>query len=371
MKKYVMLAVSIAFLCSCTVVPVSVRRPWNRTLAEENIPAGSSIAIEVRSISTPLLGTESLVEKEIADKAASLLARRGYQITDQNYQYKLNIYYKTEQQSKSSTSLSSYNKTSVSYPYVRYQGGGYGVNLAHSIAASIASSEPYTETSTVSYDLFYHTIACEFSNLFDRVVWNYVTTTESLNKDLLRVYAPLLQMAFSSLPTDENIYPRVPKLNPDRFDDFSNVYILGNYYICPALPHLILFWNRHNLDSVYGRSLRDTASSLSRNREATFAYLDLLETAEYAIPACKEKHWDDPTDKIIWRKVNLIGKYYLGNDPQPVNIIIELSGTPKNYAVTNCRIADESEFELYQTKYNKWVQKLTEFYDFYQEDSQP
>ncbi|MDD4309735.1 MAG: hypothetical protein PHO32_05100, partial [Candidatus Cloacimonetes bacterium] len=141
MRKYIFYAVLSAVLCSCSVVPVSVELPWNRSLSEENIPAGAIIAIEVQAQSTPLLGSESLVEREIANKAASLLTRRGYLIADQNYQYKLNIYYKTQLQPRTSNSYSSYEGNSASsatYSSVGRYSWGYGVNLAQSIAASHA-----------------------------------------------------------------------------------------------------------------------------------------------------------------------------------------------------------------------------------------
>ena len=56
---------------------------------------------------------------------------------------------------------------------------------------------------------------------------------------------------------------------------------------------------------------------------ALSAYIDLIQTAEYALPQGKEKN-TNPLDRDIWSKVQLGGIYYLGNDDIPRKILINL-----------------------------------------------
>jgi len=369
MKKLLYFVILSAVLFGCTTVPISVPLPWNRSLSDENIPAGAVIAIEVQSQSTPLLGSESLVEKEIADKAASLLTRRGFKIADQNYQYKLKISYQIDYSLKSSSYQSNYTSNSYS-SYNKSTSGGYGVILAQMVALSFATNKSVATTFINDYDVYYHTIACEFLTQQNRIVRKYDTRVESKDIDILRVCGPLLQIAFSELPKVENIYPRVPKLNEARFSDFIGVSIRGRRFRCPALPNYIRFaTGSGDSQSISSFNQSALSSSLIRgfeHSEATMAYLDLLETAEYALPACNEKLWVNPVYSEVWKKVVLIGKYYLGSDAQPVNVIVYLSGTPDCYIVTSCQLVNDDVYTLYQNKYNRWVQKLSEFYNFFQ-----
>ncbi|MDD5408385.1 MAG: hypothetical protein PHW06_06320, partial [Candidatus Cloacimonas acidaminovorans] len=80
----------------------------------------------------------------------------------------------------------------------------------------------------------------------------------------------------------------------------------------------------------------------------------------------KIKKWDNPLDMNNWRTVYLIGKYYLGNDQNPVNIVVKLKGTPSFYVVSKCNIVTDEEYNSYYQKYNLWINKLTEFFDFFE-----
>jgi hypothetical protein len=49
-----------------------------------------------------------------------------------------------------------------------------------------------------------------------------------------------------------------------------------------------------------------------------------------------------------------------------VNIVVKLKGTPSFYVVSKCNIVTDEEYNSYYQKYNLWVNKLTEFFDFFE-----
>ncbi|MDP3113239.1 MAG: hypothetical protein Q8M98_00555 [Candidatus Cloacimonadaceae bacterium] len=104
----------------------------------------------------------------------------------------------------------------------------------------------------------------------------------------------------------------------------------------------------------------------AEDRVAMLAILDLIETAEYAIPKGAQKDWKDPTDPRLWTATTLIGRYYLGDDKTPVNIVIDLIGTIDSYIVDSCRLVSHEEYIKYQNKYDLWIKTLTEYYDFFE-----
>ncbi|MDD3143015.1 MAG: hypothetical protein PHG32_02345 [Candidatus Cloacimonetes bacterium] len=335
--------------CATVTVPRTVYRPWSRTISGQDIQAGSEISVTVHTQSTPLLGSEQLVENRIAEKATALLERRGFSIRDNNPQYKLKITYQVAPGVKEYTSTSTYSG-SKSATFTRST--NLGVMLAQTVAAAMTQSAVQTQITSVKYDVYNHLVSCEMFNQSDHLVWKYDSRTSTGNIDILDVYTPLLQVAFSSLPSSGEVIPRVPKLKYGRFDDFAKMYIKNRNFLCPALPNYIKM-------AQYIWSESDQAAIL--------AFLDLLETAEYAIPNNTRRSSRNPTDIYLWTKVTLIGKYYLGNDTTPVNVVILLSGTESSYEVTTARLVSDEVYAKLQEHYNQWVAQLRDFYDFYED----
>jgi hypothetical protein len=75
--------------CAQNAVPKTVSLPWNRSLSSEKILPASRISVFVECESTLLLGSDQLVEDEIAALVGELLSRRGFSVTEQNPKYKM------------------------------------------------------------------------------------------------------------------------------------------------------------------------------------------------------------------------------------------------------------------------------------------
>lgn len=130
-------------------------------------------------------------------------------------------------------------------------------------------------------------------------------------------------------------------------------------YSCPALPYRISF---QQLDQ--GVEATALPSSIE-NQEALPAYVDLLTSAECALPL-GQSDYDNPLLTTLWSEVELGGQYLLGGSTSPVNIIVHLTGRPSGYEVDDCRIATGKDFAEFQKKLAKWKQALQIYYDVYQ-----
>lgn len=355
MKKILFLVLASLLLAGCATVtvPRTVYRPWSRTLMDQDIQVGASMSVSVETMSSPLLGSEKLVENRIAEKATALLERRGFTFRDSNPQYNLKISYQVTPELQEVTSNSSYSG-SRSAAYTRST--NLGVMLAQSVAATSTQNAVQTQTTSVKYEVYSHLIACEISDQSGKLVWKYDSRADYSSMDILDIYTPLLQVAFSSLPTSGEVIPRVPKMKTGRYTDYASIYVKDKYIMCPALPNYIIM-------SEYGQSVDRSASLRDRygienqyDGEAMLAFLDLLETAEYAIPG---KHG--------WEEATLMGRYIVGNYATPVNLVIDLKGTPSCYIVQKARLVNDKEYSQLQQVFNQWIQRITEYFDFFED----
>ncbi|NVM04185.1 MAG: hypothetical protein HWN67_17770, partial [Candidatus Helarchaeota archaeon] len=103
------------------------------------------------------------------------------------------------------------------------------------------------------------------------------------------------------------------------------------------------------------------------------AYVDLIQTAEYAFPSgaynadIMKYEIEDPLKVSIWRKVQLGGRYYLEPDEMPVNILINLTGKRDGYIVEKCWIAQEEEFLAFEENLKEFQKILRNYYNVFVE----
>lgn len=362
MKRLFFYIVVTLVICSCAQVPRNVNRPWNRSLSENpiQIEIGSKVSVIVKSIETPLLGSDELINNEIGEKVRDLMERRGFFITDANPEYTMSVLYRTIQKAKNTTFTHNENRSNM---FAASYASNYGVLLASSMASTLAGSVSNTTHSVqMEQTVYQHTIGIEIFAASGREVWHYDTLTENGSVDILEVYTPLLQIALSGLPSSHKVIPRVKRLRPERFADFASMNLLSGNYMCPALPNYISFTKYRNYNSSQSRYSGFVLPNVE-NREATLAYLDLIETAEYAIP--KKKNWKWTLDSSIFSEVSLIGRYYLGNDTTPVNVFIELKGTPSSYIISRARLINDNDYAVLTKVYVDWVNSLKNYFNFY------
>lgn len=94
------------------------------------------------------------------------------------------------------------------------------------------------------------------------------------------------------------------------------------------------------------------------------AVIDLIQTAEFAVP--RDSNYGSPISTGQWNRVNFGGNYYIGDDSQPTNIIIELRGSKNGYTIRNAAKANQSEYGEFLNDLEKWQDALIAYYSVFE-----
>ncbi len=171
---------------------------------------------------------------------------------------------------------------------------------------------------------------------------------------------PAMRLLLSDLPSDSQARPSVREVKSTHTSQFYRLECAGAAFACPALPYKVAF----DYARIYPNAKVDVPKAV-RDPHALAAYVDLLQTAEYALPAGSEEDWTDPLKSSLWKRVTLGGRYLLGKENKPVNILIKLNTVTNGYAVEECVIATDEDYEKFTTQVSAWKRILAEYYDIF------
>jgi hypothetical protein len=361
------LLLTIIFItgCATSTVPIHrVNRPWNRTIDNnQDVLVSSKISIVVNGVESPLLGATDLVDSKMKEKCETLLLRRGYRIVEDNASYKLFLKYRTDRADKiaSSSLNSSYNST---FMLNGNKGiNGLGVSLASSIAAMATQSENTTINSTYQIQSYSHTISIEIYDSYSKLAFDGDVTWDSSELDIMDGSTTAMQTVLCNLPSDPTIIPSIKKLKKENTVNFYHTFCYNHIFSCPALPYVIYF----SASDPYYPFSEAAGQNPIKDAYALPAYIDLIRTAEYALPSGKKvSDWRNPADIYLWRTATLGGKYLIGPRKDQINVLINLTGEPSGYLIKSCRIVDDAEYSVFKNNYDLWVKTLNDYYDFYE-----
>lgn len=347
--------------CAPVLPNYSIQPPWNRILSDnDQLPFGTTLAIKVTGQTDPLIGNETLTEKNIKDIAQGLLERRGFKVADNANSYTMNILTKTVKEVRNVSITSATSSAYQSNYWYSANASNYGLGVL--MAAAVMSAQAANNTVTnAQYDVvtYNHTLAVEIYNNSKALVWKADISWNSRELDIIDQSLTALQKVFSTLPTDDSVAPNVPKLKEARFKDYS-VHIIGRrVYHSPAVPYAIRFNADIGNDGLSFYGVKD--------KKAMLAYVDLLQTAEYTLPGLNENNWSDPMDPYIWKDIVLGGRYTLGDDKEPVNVMITLKSNEMGYLVTKCQVVTDVAYDAYLSRLGRWKEILSDYYDFYED----
>jgi len=344
--------ISLAIGCA-TVPKVRHWQPWTRTLnSETELETNKSITLEIAGQTDPLLGDEALTANKIAESVSNLLERRGFRITNENPDYKLKLLYKTIRDDKVSSFSSFSSKTST----IAGTKSGLGVRLAQAIGLAATSNSVSTTQSTFESEMYNHTISVEIYNTNQHLLWKGESTWDTGNLDLTYDIFPALQTLFSYLPADRSTLPRVKAIKPTHVTNYYNIVCRNRKFSCPTLRY------RLSLDKFQ----RSGISVSIKEKYALAAYVDLMQTAEYALPI-GSKNWDDPLKSFLWSKVKLGGQYLLGPEQNRINVIMAFSGEKDSYYIDKCQVVSDAEYSEFRIEMDRWQQTLVDYYDVYEQ----
>lgn len=361
----VSLLMCAASAVGCATMPsVQDSRPWQRIISsQEAIKPGAKIKVEVSGAASPLLGKEDLAFGQVRSILTRLLIRRGFVPEVGDYDYLVRLNYKTERSDKlrASTYYSAaqydFNSFSNSVGAASYQGLGVG------LAKAVSQQSRVTVTNVglqIDQALSYtHTVSIEVMNLTGIVIWKGDTTWDEPNLNIASNMVPALQMVVSYLPTTQAI--NKPEIGKIKESHVGNYYAMAcanqQWFTCPALPFRIYLnqWHMCELRSQFG--LGDAF--------ALAAYIDLIQTAEYALQDGDANDWKNLLDVRLWGSVTLGGQYLMGPEKQPVNVIVKLSGANEGYYISSTKVVSDKEYAIFQQKMAGWKKAMNDYRDFY------
>ena len=364
MKRYITLISFLTYLliAGCATVPtLRVSKPWIRSLkSAEVIDPTKAIKIEASGSTSPLVGSEQLTSDILRSHLIRLITRRGFNIDDQSYFYLVKLTYRTERNDKMMISSSVSSTNSQAYALSTSTGATSGLGVSIARAIGLLASHSITVTSqTVDNTLSYtHTISIELLNRQGSMLWKGESTWDSQELNLINGIVPALQLILSDLPSDKTVQPEIPEVKNTHVNNYFRLECKDVWFTCPALPYRILFANKSPFEEF-------VLPSEIVNQNALAAYVDLIQTAEFALPHGDESDWKDPLDISIWKKVTLGGQYLLGPYKTPVNILIQLSGKEDGYYIDECKIANDKEYSEFSGRLIKWREILSDYYDVY------
>jgi hypothetical protein len=315
-----------------------------------------------------LLGEESLLKSDVKLTLKTLIERRGYVVSEDKGDYVINVSYESSTFLSQSSSFGAAEYNSLVSAQVTSsavaQGYGLGVSLARSMSVLTSGNASAVNMVAETRRSYCHTITLEMDNGMGQQIWKGESTWDTNDPDIRSDLSFAFQLLLSRLPRDEQLTPRVKKVASGKGENYYNLFCNDRTFHCPALPNPIEFVSP--ADS-YNRKLE--FSSIARrieNQEAFEAYIDLIRTAEYALPT-GSKDYANPLEPDLWSSTTLGGRYYLGSDKEPVFVLIRLTGEKTGYVVNQCWVANDHDMWAFAGEFERWKEALRNYYNVYQD----
>ncbi len=355
----------IALFTSCATTPqVQAPRPWTRTLGQaQSVEPGSSIYINVSGDEEHLLIDNPLMDNSVYNVIKNQLVRRNFEIisSKNDADYVLNVEYQSEDVQVMQTEVSSFQSS--------YQesasGSGYGVLAALAVAEQTSSNQSASQAEVSTQTAYRHTLGFSIIQN-DQIVWTGESTWKSNSVDVSNRITSTTQLLLSKLPGYGEVTPRVKAVNPEKKNNYYNLFIKGNSFLGPSLPYVINFYSPSGSKSRPNQGLSIGESNIERisNPRILHAVVDLIKTAEYALP--KDPNFENPISTSQWAKVKLGGEYYIGNDDEKTYIIVNLVGDKSGYDIDNASKVSRQEYNGFLNDLNKWINALDNYYQVFE-----
>lgn len=170
------------------------------------------------------------------------------------------------------------------------------------------------------------------------------------------------------MPGYGEVIPRIPAVNSNKEQNYYRLYISGNRFVGPALPYNIIF-NPSSKGALIGSNsprINDENVSLQgvSDTRILHAVIDLIQTVEFAVP--QNPDYSNPISSEQWNRVKLGGTYYLGDDNQASNILVELRGSRDGYTIIDASVVNQTAYNEFLDELNDWQNALREYYDVFE-----
>lgn len=369
---------SLVMAAGCAQAPiVRAWQPWTRTLqSEHEIPPNASMTIHVDGNTDPLLGDEALFQKRLADTLGDLLERRGFHIDPGSVHYSMKLQYSTRRHDVIASTAKYVPRVSFEANYGVLKSTSFGVAFAKELLSfqTGVTTAPVQDTHT--YVNYSNVVSVELSNTRGGNVWKGEAMWDSPTVDPSTEITPALQLILSTLPSSP-MPARVRRVSTAGTESFYRINCAQRWFSCPALPYRITFDLPSMISGLDVENAKIPSSILQTHCLA--AYLDLVNTAEFALPT-GSSDYSNPLRNSLWNTVRLGGSYIVGKTPPErrgsdslgtetdrVDILIDLRGSKSGYGVRKCWVADREEFARFEKSLTAWREALKTYYSYYDE----
>jgi hypothetical protein len=358
----ILLGAIVAGCAPETVPTLRVWQPWTRVLSSDGpLRVGAKIKLEVSGTTAPLLGNETLEEDSLRNQLSQLLLRRGFIIDTSSFDYVIRLLYRTERRDMLAMSSTLTSTNTQAYAIMTGSGtgatSGLGVSIARAVGALSSTSGTVSEQAAEQVPSYTQTISVEFLTHRGVILWKGESTWDSQQLDLLSGVDPAFQLLLSYLPSRE-APPWVPEVKMDHVDNYYRLVCSDKWFSCPALPRPIRFGAR-------GEENTSIPVTVVGEPYAFVAYVDLIQTAENALPDGNEAAWKNPLNVSLWKHVTLGARYTLGPDKRPINVLVTLTGRSSSYFIAKCQVVSDAEFSKFSEQLSKWQEALRDYRDVY------
>lgn len=330
-------------------------------VVQRGIHSGATLEITVDGQTVPLLGAEDLTQLKIKNELTRLILRRGFQVSDSGNQYGLNLTYKTDRNDKlRASSFSSSSNASQMWTGSSSGAGattGLGIAVARVVGAMSATSATRS-SSFIGEEISYtHTVAIEITEPGHGLIWKGEAVWESPELDILRRITPSLQVVLSELPSNSKTVPEVSEVKLSHAPNYYKLECEDTWFSCPALPYWIELRQVGDYPGEVSQCFRDSA--------AMAAFVDLIQTAEFAVPQGNRRDLRDPLLLELWSKALLGGEYLLMPSKRKVRVLVRLEAHTGGYYANKCWVANDVDWADFQSQLANWKKSLQEYYDVF------
>lgn len=350
------LLVVLCVLCiaGCASTPSPMWQPWTRTLAsEEKVTPGSSMQIIITGETKPILGSEDLFQEKVKTALAEIFKRRGYRIVEADADYTVTLRYRTTRHENLPVNTPPPDNNGMpSIPSTNVVSYGVGFALKAAQSTDFMPVKPNTEMP------YTHTVGVDIANKNADVIWKGETVWDSGNINMENVLQSTLYSLLSRLPRVSTPIPVVLTVKHDKISNFYTLFCNDRIFSCPALPYRIQF----ELD-------KKTKMPIGiEDPEVLEAYIDLIKTAEDALPLDRKGHTPAVAQRGCADNVELGGEYRLNysNVDAHIHVLMILERQSDAYIVRRAWRANENEYNDFMKALNAWKTVLNDYYDLYE-----
>ncbi len=358
---YILLFLLLALLLSSCSHDVNTPgwRPWFRVHEAGKGLVLDKITVRVSGDCAPLPGSRELVNHELEHLVGELLVRRGFERDSSGSGYQVELVYHSSA-AGSYTSLDAAGSqsalrlvTDAVKGVADLYGGGILTATAVRALQVVPGTGKHSSVPASQSLLFAHVATLEFRDTTGALVWQGSCNWLSSSAEIADLLPRNLKLLLSGLPCDTSHYTPVRRVRADRLATYYNLICVGRAFYCPALPHIVRFPR----ESAFAKEELKSPVALE-------AIVDLLEHAEFAIPA-NDEGWGRPLTPELWNDVRMGGRYLLGNER--VLVLVDLKLDSNGYLVTRGFIADKDQAARFEERLARWQNSLEIWYDNYED----